>query len=67
MSVTSCRKIRHQSREAAQRHKLSLVRRDNVPRAALDVYWHEACGAFHVGHRPIWQRLWLSRKTGAAS
>jgi hypothetical protein len=44
-------KVRHKSREAAERHKRSLMRWTGQPSRSLAVYECKICGFWHVGHR----------------
>jgi hypothetical protein len=51
MTRKSCTKIRHETRESAERHLAELVAagRERSDRS-LHTYWCDVCRAFHVGH-----------------
>jgi hypothetical protein len=50
-----CGKVRHYSRDEAEKHLETLKRRKQASRSAgadaLAIYWCRECQAYHVGHR----------------
>lgn len=50
----SCRnKHKHPSFGKAEAHKRSIVKRFSEDPAALDSYWCQYCGFWHVGHKKL--------------